>query len=64
MNAHEMLLVSEVAARLRCGLDHVRNLIHKGTLRAFRDGKRFLIPANALDEYLMDREIMPDRNKK
>ena len=46
------LTPDQVAAIWGCSPNHVRNLIHRGELRAFRLGKRlFRIPAEALEEY-------------
>jgi len=46
-------LTPEQAAELwGCSPNHVRNLIHRGELRAFRLGKRLIrIPADAIGEY-------------
>lgn len=42
----------QVAAVWGCSPNHVRNLIHRGELRAFRLGQRlFRIPADAIEEY-------------
>lgn len=41
-----------LAERWGCSTNHVRNLVHRGQLRAFRIGARLLrIPADAVDEY-------------
>lgn len=42
----------QVAAMWQCSSNHVRNLIHRGELRAFRLGGRlFRIPAEAIQEF-------------
>jgi excisionase family DNA binding protein len=42
----------QLAAKWGCSSNHVRNLIHRGELRAFRLGKRlFRIPPEAIGEY-------------
>lgn len=42
----------QVAERWGCSPNHVRNLIHRGELRAFRLGRRLIrIPAEAIGEF-------------
>ena len=49
----EFLFVPEVAEKLRCSDAHIRRLIKKGKLSpVYRNGKAFLIPPEALANYL------------
>lgn len=50
----------QVAAIWGCSPNHVRNLIHRGELRAFRLGARlFRIPADAIEEFEKNQMIAP-----
>lgn len=40
--------------------DTVRTLIRTGRLRAVRVGRRYIVPATAIDEFLADRFAGPD----
>lgn len=43
---------AEVAESLRISSRHVYRLINSGELRAFRIGRRVVVPVDALDEYV------------
>jgi len=46
------LLVEEAADYLRCGRTHVFELIRSGQLRSVKVGRRRLVPADALKDYV------------
>lgn len=49
----EVLLPAEAAAELRCSVSAIYTLVNRGTLRAFRVGKRGVrITRAALDAYM------------
>ena len=51
------LTVEQVADRWGCSDNHVRNLIHRGELRAFRLGRRLIrVPETALEVRLTPLE--------
>lgn len=44
---------ASLAEKMGCSDQHIRNLIKRGDLRAFRWGKKLMrIPADAVEEYL------------
>jgi excisionase family DNA binding protein len=53
----ELLTVAEVAKRLRCSVQHVRQICKSGKVEAFRDGKQILISAESLERYLDERHL-------
>ena len=55
--------VDEVATLLRISRSTADDLIHTGKLRARRAGRRILIPASALDEYLAGSDLGPQARK-
>jgi len=54
------LTVEQVAERWGCSDNHVRNLIKRGELRAFRLGHRLLrVPTDAVVEYEQRQVVEP-----
>src|SRR5690554_2527640 len=52
MSAARPMTPDQVAEIWGCSPNHVRNLIHRGELRAFRLGRRLIrIPPDALEDY-------------
>jgi excisionase family DNA binding protein len=53
----DLLTVKEAAKYLKCGKDHIRDLIKRRKLKFYVEGKRFLIDTASLEQYLKDIEI-------
>lgn len=47
-----LLTVTEAACALNCSTDPIYRLIRKGELPIIMRGKRYLIPADALQKYI------------
>lgn len=47
-----MMIVSEIAAVLRCSENEVRRLIHVGAWTAVKSGKQWLTDPRELDSYI------------
>lgn len=47
-----LLTVTEAACTLNCSTDPIYRLIRKGELPIIMRGKRYLIPADALQKYI------------
>jgi excisionase family DNA binding protein len=52
-----LLTVKECAKELRCCEKHVRDLIKRGTIVAYRDSRRFLIGETSFNLYLDQRRV-------
>jgi excisionase family DNA binding protein len=48
-----VMTVRQAAAFLSCARNHVFNLIHRGLLPYQRMGKRFVVPKEAVELYLL-----------
>jgi excisionase family DNA binding protein len=53
----EWVTQEEAAKELRVALDTMRRWVREGVFPRTRVGKRYLIPASALDEFLKSRMI-------
>lgn len=52
---------ASLAKQMGCSDQHIRNLINRGELRAFRFGKKLMrIPAEAVEEYLCRNTVSSD----
>ena len=55
MEKEEWLTQEEAAVRLHVALDTMRRYVREGQFPRTKVGKRFLIPARALEEFLQSR---------
>ncbi len=55
-----LLSISEAAATLGIGRTALYSELTTGHLRSFKVGRRRLIPASAIDEYIARGEVGPD----
>jgi len=54
---HDMLTTAEVADRLRCCRQTVRNLPRDGKIEAYRIGKGFFFKPSKVNKYLREHKI-------
>jgi len=60
MNADTLMTISEIAEELRCSVQHVRNLIKRGDLGRYKNGKAYLFSRERhLQPYLESVEQSP-----
>src|SRR4051794_24875479 len=51
------LTAKEVMERLRCSVDHVYDLLDRGDLKEFKDGRRRKVYAASVEEYIKRRSV-------
>lgn len=52
---NEILTREEVMAILKIGRSTFYKLVHEGTLKGFKEGNRYKVPASSVEEYINNR---------
>lgn len=52
---NEILIREEVMEVLKIGRSTFYKLIHEGSLKGFKEGNRYKVPAESIDEYVNKR---------
>lgn len=58
----DLLTAAEAAKLLRTTPDHVRGMARGGGLPHLRMGSRYLFPSEAIDAWIRDRTVYPERD--